>query len=358
MPQINTVLSLFWGIEGGRMALDRIGVKPKLYLSSEIDPNPIANTKHNYPDIVHVGSVTDIYYEPEYGLVCNDNLNISIQTVIDLLIAWSPCQDVSNAGKQAGLAPTMEEYQSRKEAGTATRSDLFWEFIRLRAETKPLYFMLENVKMKKEYMEIFNKAIGFEPVLIDAALLWPQHRKRLYWIGKRNSDGTYSRVDIEQPEDAGMKLKDILHDIPFDAVDAKGKPIWKPVPEKYIPLIKEREKALCITATYSRACPQDYFGNSMRQLVVGQWRRSDIRIHADQEKICTLTANMGTVGNNVPFITEQYMWRPLTVRECARCQGIPDSYEFVTAKTNSYKCIGNGWEVRVIAYIFSHLLSA
>jgi DNA (cytosine-5)-methyltransferase 3A len=65
----------------------------------------------------------------------------------------------------------MEEYQSRKEAGTATRSDLFWEFIRLRAETKPLYFMLENVKMKKEYMEIFNKAIGFEPVLIDAALL-------------------------------------------------------------------------------------------------------------------------------------------------------------------------------------------
>lgn len=165
-------------------------------------------------------------------------------------------------------------------------------------------------------------------------------------------------MDIEQPEDAGMKLKDILHDIPFDAVDAKGKPIWKPVPEKYIPLIKEREKALCITATYSRACPQDYFGNSMRQLVVGQWRRSDIRIHADQEKICTLTANMGTVGNNVPFITEQYMWRPLTVRECARCQGIPDSYEFVTAKTNSYKCIGNGWEVRVIAYIFSHLLKA
>jgi site-specific DNA-cytosine methylase len=65
----------------------------------------------------------------------------------------------------------MEEYLAFKEAGLATRSDLFWEFIRIREETKPLYFMLENVKMKKEYMEIFNKAIGFEPVLIDAALL-------------------------------------------------------------------------------------------------------------------------------------------------------------------------------------------
>jgi hypothetical protein len=86
-------------------------------------------------------------------------------------------------------------------------------------------------------------------------------------------------VDIEQPEDAGMKLKDILEDIPFDAVDAKGKPIWKPVPEKYIPLIKEREKALCITATYSRACPQDYFGNSMRQLVVMPYNMS---VHEDK----------------------------------------------------------------------------
>ena len=65
-----------------------------------------------------------------------------------------------------------------------------------------------------------------------------------------------------------MKLKDILEDIPFDAVDAKGKPIWKPVPEKYIPLIKEREKAYAITSTYSGAFPRDYFEKSSRQLVV------------------------------------------------------------------------------------------
>jgi site-specific DNA-cytosine methylase len=154
----------------------------------------------------------------------------------------------------------MKEYLARKEAGTATRSDLFWEFIRIRAETKPLYFLLENVKMKKEYMEIFNRAVGFEPAYIDAAILGPQNRKRLYWLGKRNPDGTYSRVDIEQPEDAGMKLKDILEDIPFDAVDTKGKPIWKPVPEKYIPRVLGRlekfvdtnRKVHCIDANYGK----------------------------------------------------------------------------------------------------------
>lgn len=69
---------------------------------------------------------------------------------------------MSNAGAQKGLASTYEEYLERKQAGTATRSDLFWEFIRILGETKPKYFMLENVKMKKELLDIFNKAVGFE----------------------------------------------------------------------------------------------------------------------------------------------------------------------------------------------------
>ena len=86
--------------------------------------------------------------------------------------------------------------------------------------------------------------------MINAALLSPQNRKRAYWCGKLNPDGTYSKVSIPQPEDAGMRLKDILEDIPFDALDEKGKSIWKPVPEKYIPMIKEREKSLCITTSY------------------------------------------------------------------------------------------------------------
>lgn len=159
--------------------------------------------------------------------------------------------------------------------------------------------MLENVRMKSELMEIFNKAIGFEADLIDAALLSPQHRKRLYWCGKRNDDGSYSKVFIPQPDDADIKLKDILEDIPFDALDKMGNPIWKPVPEKYIPKIKEREKALCITATYSRACPQDYFDNSMRQLAIAQIPRGNNRGGLFRDKVPTLSCNSWQDNNKL-----------------------------------------------------------
>jgi len=287
---------------------------------------------------------------------------------IDLLIGWSPCQDVSNAGNQKGLASTMEEYIERKEAWTATRSDLFWEFIRIWKETKPKYFMLENVKMKKEYMEIFNKAIGFDADLIDAALLWPQHRKRLYWSWKRNEDGTYSKVSIPQSEDAGMKLQDILEEIPFDAVDEKGKPIWKPVPEKYIPIIQRSlekgNKSLFNINPSGKGMNGNVFSVEWKAPTLttnkGEWNKILLQIpHGNN--------NGHTFDEKVPSITTSkwqdtqksiYYWRALSVREAARCQWIPDSYEFVTSKSRSYKCIGNGWEARVIAYIFTYLLSA
>lgn len=52
--------------------------------------------------------------------------------------------------------------------------------------------------------------LGVEPVLINSALVSAQNRQRLYWAGKRNPDGTYSQVDVEQPADRGILLRDIL----------------------------------------------------------------------------------------------------------------------------------------------------
>ena len=282
-------------------------------------------------------------------------------------------------------------------------------------------------------MAIFNGAIGFEALSLNSALVSAQSRKRIYFCWQRNEDGTYSQVHIEQPEDRGLLLKDVLEDIPFDSL------MWKELPEKYVSVVKEITKAHALTATYTWASPKHYFEKGQRQLVVWQFRRSDIRIHAEQNKVCTLMGNMGTGGHNVPILNQpiclnpivdwvqpslsdriysednnkllqiripeatkkwycepvsgncvdmaqansktrrgrlmvdkantltvsnefhlleelelKYYWRKLTVKECARLQGIPDWYEFIVSNSRAYKMIGNGWQVDTIEYIFSH----
>jgi DNA (cytosine-5)-methyltransferase 3A len=93
-------------------------------------------------------------------------------------------------------------------------------------------------------------------------------------------------------------------------------------------------------------------------LIIWQFRRTSLRVHADQEKTCTLTANMGTWGNNVPIIMDQttpeeYFWRKLTTIECEKLQTLPDNYTNHVSATRRYKAIGNGWTVDVISHILS-----
>lgn len=188
--------------------------------------------------------------------------------------------------------------------------------------------------MPKEAFKTINDTLGFEGVKRNAAKVSAQNRRRYYWLGKRNPDGTYSRFDTPEPEDRGILLKDILEDIPFDAVDAKGKPFWKPLPEKFVAVVDERiekfgtdRKAFAVTATYANACVQDHLRSNRTVIlgqfqlphgtnpgglkdpdkaqalttsqyvynnqIVGQFRRTNLRVHSDQEKSPTLTANMG-----------------------------------------------------------------
>ena len=119
---------------------------------------------------------------------------------IDLLIWWSPCQDLSIAGKRKWL-----EWE---------RSWLFWEYVRILKEVKPKYFVLENVaSMSKEAKEKITEALFWiEPVMINAALVSAQNRKRLYWVWESQKDWTYQKINIPQPEDKLLLLKDILQD--------------------------------------------------------------------------------------------------------------------------------------------------
>ena len=203
------VLSLFDGMSCGRIALERLGIKVDNYYASEIDKYAIQVSQANYPDIIQVGDVTE--------------LDTSTLPKIDLIMGGSPCQGFSFAGKQLAFDDP--------------RSALFFEFVRCVKELQPKYFLLENVRMKKEYLDVISEYMGVEPIMINSALVSAQNRVRFYWT---NIPG------IEQPEERGIVLKDILED-GFDS---------------------ERDKSYCIDANYYKgASVEQYKKKCRRQLV-------------------------------------------------------------------------------------------
>jgi len=184
------VLSLFDGMSCGQLALQKCGVKVKQYYAAEIDKHAIRVTQHNFPNTIQLGDVTKVFAKD--------------LPKIDLLIGGSPCQGFSFAGKQLAFDDP--------------RSKLFFEFVRLKNECNPAYFMLENVKMKKEFELIISKYMGVAPIEINSALLSAQNRVRLYWTNIANEPyGLFGDMicAIPQPKDKGILLRDILEtDVP------------------------------------------------------------------------------------------------------------------------------------------------
>lgn len=203
------VLSLFDGMSCGRIALERLGIPIDNYYASEIDKYAIQVSQANYPDIIQVGDITE--------------LDLSTLPKIDLIMGGSPCQGFSFAGKQLAFDDP--------------RSALFFEFVRCVKELKPKYFLLENVRMKKEYLDVISEYMGVEPIMINSALVSAQNRVRYYWTNIPR---------IEQPEQRGIVLRDILE-------DGFG---------------SERDKSYCIDANYYKgASVEQYKKKCRRQLV-------------------------------------------------------------------------------------------
>ena len=152
------VLSLFDGMSCGQIALNKLGIKVSKYYAAEIEKAPMKVTQHNYPDTIQVGDVTKLKGEdfPQ----------------IDLLIGGSPCQGFSFAGKQLNFEDP--------------RSILFFEFVRLLDECKPKYFLLENVKMKKEWQDVISNLLGVQPIRINSSKFIAAKRDRLYWTNIPN----------------------------------------------------------------------------------------------------------------------------------------------------------------------------
>jgi DNA-cytosine methyltransferase len=337
------VLSLFDGISCGRVAIERLGIPIDTYFASEIDKYAIKIALKNYPITVELGDVTQIKIDESWPK-------------IGLLIGGSPCQGFSFAGKQLNFDDP--------------RSKLFFEFVRIKKECNPKYFLLENVRMKKEYQDVISKELGVEPILINSALVSAQNRQRLYWT---NIQG------ITQPEDKYIYLKDIIENGEVDrdksyCIDAnyfKGGSLKNYLEKSRRQLVlRQSEKRLMVKTIkhgfinekieeankYPTLCSQD--PSSKHKLCI-QSGIADIsgneqikRTYDINGKSPTLTTMGG--GHREPKITtSEISWRKLTPLECERLQNLDDGYTEGISNSQRYKCLGNGWTVDVIKHILS-----
>ena len=180
------VLSVFDGMSCGMIAMQLAGVYVESYDAYEIDKYAIKTAQHNFPMIKEHGDVFEADFTQYDG--------------VDFLIGGSPCTYWSIA-----------QTKNRETVASGMGWELFSQYVRALHEAKPKYFIYENNKsMSKDIRASIDKAFGFEAVLINSALVSAQNRQRLYWVGRRNEDGTYSKVNVEQPTDRGILLKDIL----------------------------------------------------------------------------------------------------------------------------------------------------
>ena len=180
------VLSLFDGMACGMIAMNLAGVDVESYDAYEIDKYAVKTAQHNFPMIREHGDVFAADFTQYEG--------------VDFMVGGSPCTYWSIA-----------QTKNRETVASGMGWELFSQYVRALHEAKPKYFIYENNKsMSKEIRASIDKAFGFEAVLINSALVSAQNRQRLYWVGKRNADGTYSKVNVEQPDDRGILLRDIL----------------------------------------------------------------------------------------------------------------------------------------------------
>ena len=106
---------------------------------------------------------------------------------------------------------SIAQTKNRETEASGIGWELFLNYRIARDKYHPDYFLYENNKsMSPAIRAQITAELGVEPVLINSALVSAQNRQRLYWVGKREPDGTYSQVRVEQPEDKGILLRDIL----------------------------------------------------------------------------------------------------------------------------------------------------
>jgi len=295
-------LSLFDGMSCGQLALQRAGVSVDYYLASEVDQYAMTVAKKNFPEMEHIGDVREV-----------DGTSMVSPFI---LMGGSPCQSFSFVGQKKGMATpegeeitTLDRYLELKREGFKFegQSYLFWEYVRILKETKPKYFLLENVRMDKKWEKVISETLGVDPHDIDSKLVSAQTRYRLYWT---NIPG------VEMPEDKGLTLSDV----------------WDPECEN---ISEKMLKKIPGTLAHKKAW------SSCKTL---------------EDKAGCLTTNGQGISNSSAtniWVNGQY-YRP-SVLMCERLQTVPENYTAHVSNSQRYKMLGNGWTVDVIAHILSHI---
>lgn len=269
------VLSLFDGISCGQVALQRAGLVVNDYFASEIDKHAIAVTMKNFSNTTQMGDVSEIRGE--------------VLPRIDLLIGGSPCQSISGLGKRDGLAG---------------KSGLFYEYLRLKEETSPAYFLLENVVGNRKSIDEISKCLGVEPVLIDSKDFSAQNRKRFYWTNIEIKPYVKCQTTLIEILDEELKSTSVLTEARLKwLLSEKGQ---NSVKKKYTSI--DPIKAQCLTA------------------------RSD-------------------ASWNSNYVTRDGVLTKLSCEEYEKLQTLPVGYTSSARTSERYKMIGNAWTVDVIAHI-------
>lgn len=359
------VLSLFDGMSCDQIALRQLGIIPETYYASEIDKHAIKQTQLNFPDTIQLGNV-EKWNEWDIDLAG-----------IDLLLAGSPCQGFSFAGKQLAF--------------NDPRSKLFFVFIdilnHIRKFNPDVFFLLENVNMKKEYIRIISEYCDVFPVNINSNLVSAQNRDRWYWTNIQTKQvGLFGEVysDIPQPEDKGIFLQDILEKEVDEKYYISGKCL------DYIKGYREEKKytqingkkSLPAMARQYSSWNGDYVCVAMRGREAPALQKNVQKLESrnDGKTNCLTSVDKDNLilqrarGNNpggvfegkTPtlsacsweqnnLLNESERFRRLTPIECARLQTIPDWYKWKCSDTQIYKMLGNGWTVDVIVHILSFM---
>lgn len=301
--KLDSILSLFDGMSCGQIALNRAGITYDNYFSSEIDKHAISVTQYNYPNTIQLGDIRDI--------------KASELPQIDLLMGGSPCQGFSFSGKQLNF--------------NDPRSKLFFEFVRLLNECKPKYFILENVVMKKEYEDVITHYLGVKPVLINSSLVSAQNRNRLYW----------ANFSIEQPQDCGIRLVDILDDNEMINPSAiRGRRLNK------ASIIGRRLNTENKREDYNKNIPI----TQCLEVRATNCDKSNCLTTVAKDNVLTtmpIGRHMDAFKNKLPF-------RYYTIKEYCRLQTVPENYfEGISSENQIRRMIGNGWTVDVIVHILN-----
>ena len=321
------VVSLFNGMNTGRLALENVGIKVNKYYSSEIKPYAIELTQHHFPDTIQVGDVTkwrdwDIDWKS-----------------IDLVLSGSPCQDLSAAGKRAGI--------------NGSRSSLFFVFVEILEHRKSLnpkvLFLQENVgSAAKLDIGIMSRALGVYPVRINSKLLTAQLRDRFYWSNIKTKQTMFDIVtDIPQPKDKGIMFKDIITNGYVERVKSKT-------------LLEQTEKSFG---------HKDKYSEKAQEYIKGREKFGASLVYVDTDKHTCLNTGSGTTEKAkqeyllhrndttemITLIKENEKVRTVNKIEMCRLQGFPDDYCDILSTAKAGSLLGDGWTLPIIEHIFKFI---